>query len=52
MVVEGAAPVRIDAVIESFGLAMGRFRVGDLAGLDIGWTAEASTGSTIRERLC
>jgi 3-hydroxyacyl-CoA dehydrogenase len=52
MAVEGADPARVDAVIERFGLAMGPFRVGDLAGLDLGWTAESSTGSTIRERLC
>lgn len=38
-------------MIERFGLAMGPFRVGDLAGLDLGWSAETSTGSTIRERL-
>lgn len=52
MAVEGASPAQIDAVIEKFGLAMGPFRVGDLAGLDLGWSAETSTGSTIRERLC
>jgi 3-hydroxyacyl-CoA dehydrogenase len=52
MAVEGASPAQIDAVIEKFGMAMGPFRVGDLAGLDLGWNAETSTGSTIRERLC
>ncbi len=52
MAVEGADPARVDAVIEQFGLAMGPFRVGDLAGLDLGWTPENSTGSTIRQRLC
>jgi len=52
MAVEGASPAQIDAVIETFGMAMGPFRVGDLAGLDLGWNAETSTGSTIRERLC
>jgi 3-hydroxyacyl-CoA dehydrogenase len=51
MAVEGASPAQIDGVIERFGLAMGPFRVGDLAGLDLGWSAETSTGSTIRERL-
>lgn len=51
MAVEGASPAQIDGVIEQFGLAMGPFRVGDLAGLDLGWSAETSTGSTIRERL-
>lgn len=52
MAVEGAEPARIDRVIERFGMAMGPFRVGDLAGLDLGWSADTSTGSTIRERLC
>ncbi len=51
MAVEGASPAQIDTVIEKFGLAMGPFRVGDLAGLDLGWSAETSTGSTVRERL-
>lgn len=52
MAVEGASPAQVDAVIERFGLAMGPFRVGDLAGLDLGWSPESSTGSTVRERLC
>lgn len=51
MAAEGASPAQVDRVIEQFGLAMGPFRVGDLAGLDLGWSAETSTGSTIRERL-
>ncbi len=34
---EGALPQHIDRVLEDFGFAMGPFRVGDLAGLDIGW---------------
>jgi 3-hydroxyacyl-CoA dehydrogenase len=33
----GALPQQIDAALEDFGMAMGPFRVGDLAGLDIGW---------------
>jgi 3-hydroxyacyl-CoA dehydrogenase len=52
MVVEGASPERVDGVMEAFGMAMGPIRVGDLAGLDLGWSPETSTGSTIRERLC
>ena len=35
---EGASPYQIDKVIEKFGFAMGPFRVGDLAGLDIGYS--------------
>jgi 3-hydroxyacyl-CoA dehydrogenase len=34
---EGATPEQVDKVIEDFGFAMGPFRVGDLAGLDVGW---------------
>ena len=34
---EGATPGQIDQAIERFGLAMGPFRMGDLAGNDIGW---------------
>jgi 3-hydroxyacyl-CoA dehydrogenase len=34
---EGALPQQVDQVIEDFGFAMGPFRVGDLAGLDVGW---------------
>jgi 3-hydroxyacyl-CoA dehydrogenase len=34
---EGASPEQIDAAIEAFGMAMGPFRMGDLAGNDIGW---------------
>ena len=33
----GAAPQQVDAALQAFGMAMGPFRVGDLAGLDIGW---------------
>jgi 3-hydroxyacyl-CoA dehydrogenase len=49
---EGASPYDVDRVIEAFGLPMGPFKIGDLAGLDLGWSAETSTGSTVRERLC
>ena len=34
---EGATPQQVDKAIEKFGLAMGPFRMGDLAGNDIGW---------------
>ena len=33
----GALPQQVDKALEAFGFAMGVFRVGDLAGLDIGW---------------
>ncbi len=34
---EGALPQQVDKAIERFGFAMGPFRMGDLAGNDIGW---------------
>jgi 3-hydroxyacyl-CoA dehydrogenase len=34
---EGATPRQVDQAIEKFGFAMGPFRMGDLAGLDISW---------------
>ena len=34
---EGCTPQQVDKAIESFGFAMGPFRMGDLAGNDIGW---------------
>jgi 3-hydroxyacyl-CoA dehydrogenase len=52
MMMQGASPYVIDRVLEDFGMPMGPFRIGDLAGLDLGWSAETSTGSTVRERLC
>jgi 3-hydroxyacyl-CoA dehydrogenase len=33
----GATPQQVDAALQRFGMAMGPFRVSDLAGLDIGW---------------
>ena len=34
---EGCTPAQIDRAAEKFGFAMGPFRMGDLAGNDIGW---------------
>jgi 3-hydroxyacyl-CoA dehydrogenase len=34
---EGCTPSQVDKAMEKFGFAMGPFRVGDLAGNDIGW---------------
>jgi 3-hydroxyacyl-CoA dehydrogenase len=52
MILEGATPAQVDRVLYEFGFAMGPFQMSDLAGLDIGWKAETSTGSTIRELMC
>ncbi|WP_395669661.1 3-hydroxyacyl-CoA dehydrogenase NAD-binding domain-containing protein [Rhodoferax sp.] len=34
---EGCTPQQVDKAMEKFGMAMGPFRMGDLAGNDIGW---------------
>jgi 3-hydroxyacyl-CoA dehydrogenase len=39
LMLEGATPAQIDAVLELFGMAMGPNAVGDLAGLDVGYRA-------------
>lgn len=52
LILEGALPQQIDKVLVEFGLPMGPFQMSDLAGLDLGWSKETSTGSTIVERLC
>jgi 3-hydroxyacyl-CoA dehydrogenase len=49
---EGAMPWDVDRALYEFGFAMGPFQMLDLAGLDIGWVKERSTGATIRDRLC
>ncbi len=52
LIVEGALPADVDRVLFDFGFPMGPFQMSDLAGLDIGWSAETSKGETIRDRLC
>lgn len=37
MLEEGASPQQVDKAIEKIGFAMGPFRMGDLAGNDVGW---------------
>ena len=46
MVLEGASPFQVDKVLTDFGLAMGPFAVGDLAGLDIGWANRKRLAAT------
>ncbi|MBY4895898.1 3-hydroxyacyl-CoA dehydrogenase NAD-binding domain-containing protein [Cupriavidus sp. AU9028] len=52
LVLEGALPWDVDRVLVEFGFPMGPFAMSDLAGLDLGWRRETSTGSTLREILC
>ncbi|HUR41791.1 MAG TPA: 3-hydroxyacyl-CoA dehydrogenase NAD-binding domain-containing protein [Verrucomicrobiae bacterium] len=37
LMMEGASPQQVDKAVEKLGFAMGPFRMGDLAGLDVGW---------------
>jgi 3-hydroxyacyl-CoA dehydrogenase len=56
----GASPQQIDGALQKFGFAMGIFRVGDLAGLDIGWAGRKRRAaaephkdfSVFADRLC
>ncbi len=52
IILEGATPAQVDRVLYDFGLPMGPFAMSDLAGLDIGWKAETSSSSNVREILC
>ncbi len=52
LILEGAKPWQIDRVLTSFGFPMGPFQMSDLAGLDIGWSAETSKSETVRDVLC
>ena len=52
LILEGAMPWDVDRVLYDFGFPMGPFAMSDLAGLDIGWSKEKSSSSTIREVLC
>jgi 3-hydroxyacyl-CoA dehydrogenase len=52
LILEGARPSDVDRVLTDFGFPMGPFQMADLAGLDIGWSADTSKGVTVRDRLC
>ncbi|HET9470550.1 MAG TPA: 3-hydroxyacyl-CoA dehydrogenase NAD-binding domain-containing protein, partial [Usitatibacter sp.] len=57
---EGASPQQVDRAMEKFGMAMGPFRVADLAGNDIGWAIRKRryverpnfVYSRVADRLC
>lgn len=56
---EGALPQDVDRALYDFGLAMGPFQMGDLAGLDVGWRIRKRQGvpqgkrySRIADLLC
>ncbi len=52
LLLEGATPEQIDRVHVEFGMPMGPFQMGDLAGVDIGWHRDPSRIETVRDALC
>jgi len=60
LLMAGALPQQVDAALEKFGMAMGPFRMGDLAGLDIGWAlrkrraaeSPGRVGANVADVLC
>ena len=46
LVLDGATPQQVDTALEGFGFAMGPHKVGDLAGLDIGWMTRKRKAAT------
>jgi 3-hydroxyacyl-CoA dehydrogenase len=50
LIMAGALPQQVDAALQEFGMAMGPFRVGDLAGLDIGWALRKRRAAEIPGR--
>lgn len=60
MINAGALPQQIDGALQKYGMAMGPFRMGDLAGLDIGWATRKRKASeagvpfspVVADKLC
>jgi 3-hydroxyacyl-CoA dehydrogenase len=60
LIEEGALPPQVDAALEKFGMAMGPFRMADLAGGDVSWSIRkrryaenpALRRQVIADRLC
>jgi 3-hydroxyacyl-CoA dehydrogenase len=54
LLLEGALPQDVDAVVQKFGFPMGPYAMGDLAGLDVGWRIRKHRGVTapISDALC
>jgi 3-hydroxyacyl-CoA dehydrogenase len=50
LIMAGALPPQVDAALQEFGMAMGPFRVGDLAGLDIGWALRKRRAAEFPDR--
>jgi 3-hydroxyacyl-CoA dehydrogenase len=54
LLLEGALPQQVEAALVEFGLPMGPFAMGDLAGLDVGWLIRKGRGehAAIEDALC
>ena len=54
LLLEGALPQDVDAVVQRFGFPMGPYAMGDLAGLDVGWRIRKHRGVTapVSDELC
>ncbi len=54
LLLEGAAPEKVDAIVQTFGFPMGPYAMGDLAGLDVGWRIRQHRGVTapVSDALC
>jgi 3-hydroxyacyl-CoA dehydrogenase len=50
LVMAGALPAQVDKALEDFGMAMGPFRMSDLAGLDIGWAGRKRRAAQFPDR--
>ena len=54
LLLEGARPEQVDAVVTRFGFPMGPYAMGDLAGLDVGWRIRQGRGTRapVTDALC
>jgi 3-hydroxyacyl-CoA dehydrogenase len=54
LLLEGALPQDVDAVVTAFGFPMGPYAMGDLAGLDVGWRIRQGRGTKapITDAIC
>jgi 3-hydroxyacyl-CoA dehydrogenase len=54
LLMEGALPQEVDAVVTGFGFPMGPYAMGDLAGLDVGWRIRQGRGTKapITDAIC
>ncbi len=58
LLLEGALPQQVDRALESFGMAMGPFRMYDVVGVDLEWRARQMAGTPsdisvwLDDRLC